>query len=465
MPDIGELNLKIRVNPDTGQLQIFNDEVGQLEGQVKDLTEESEGLNKSFTRPLENVGVHIFGHELLGTMGISQATRPILTLLSIGIREVGESFGVAAATAMPYVFGLAALAAVAYEVAKGTEKSKEAIESTLAVQQSAIAPTKELHDALVAYEKTVNGLPPELTALKKATDALLESQKHEATQTQGELLAAMQKRLLAAREEIGDEQKSLKFFQDKLRVLKETDVGFQENADSVDYWAEKVKKAQKDIDQLPNQIKIAEADIKSEGKSAETAAQHLQTLGTEHSAAAAKAHAFHELMERDAKERLEFEKQGEEARKHFTQSVAEEDAKLAKITEDLNDETEGLDRSDQEKKLAQIKKFYDDKLLAIEAAYKKEHELGKGDPSGQTEIKAVKERNDAIAALNANRVAKEKQVYSDIAQAGIEAAHQIEEAFAQAAAKIVMGNPDLDDAANRKLAELAQAAGSGKSQN
>ena len=177
MADIGELNLKIRVNPDTGQLQIFSDAVDQLQGQVKDLTQESEGLNSSFTRPLENVGVHIFGHELLDSMGIASTARPVLQLLRVGIMEVGESFGAAATAAMPYVFGLAAVAAVIYKAVEAHKAHEEAINQTLDAMKTSIGETSDLNDKLDAYKIAVGGLPGPLQELASANKALLTAQK------------------------------------------------------------------------------------------------------------------------------------------------------------------------------------------------------------------------------------------------------------------------------------------------
>ena len=219
MADIGELNLKIRVNADTGQLQIFNDEAGQLASRVKDTTAASEEMNSSFTRPLENVGVHIFGHELLSSMGIAQGARPILQVLRVGIMEVGESFGAAATAALPFVFGLGALAAIIYKVAEAQKVQAAATAETVAANAQSIESHQQTLEQLNAYKLAIGTLTPELEKLRKETEDLTAAELRNNVQKAGQALKTAADAIKANEEQA----KSLEKMRDEAKANQESE--------------------------------------------------------------------------------------------------------------------------------------------------------------------------------------------------------------------------------------------------
>ena len=91
-----------------------------LSGAVGDLDNTMESMGNTFAKPLEHVGVHLFGTELLQTMGIAGGARPIIMLLQTAVTELGTTFGFAGGEVGLVVMGLAAAAAVISDVVSRT---------------------------------------------------------------------------------------------------------------------------------------------------------------------------------------------------------------------------------------------------------------------------------------------------------------------------------------------------------
>lgn len=454
MADIGELNLKIRVNPDTGQLQIFNDEVAQLQGQVKDLTQESEGLNKSFTRPLENVGVHIFGHELLGAMGISQATRPILTLLSVGIREVGESFGVAATAAMPYVFGLSALAAVIYKVVESQKAQTAATAAAIEENAQSISSHMALLDQIGAYKLAVGTLTPELEKLRKETEELTAAELKNNVQKAGLALKTVQDSI-KANEEAAKSVSELKKQNEDLIKSENNDLALKAAyAETVFNLTEKLKKLGEEHIALKKALTDAEgASIAAKngyGSLAQMLSETTSSMTKQTETVRILANAEEELK---AKTKDLFVETSSSTSEMMRKVVAEEETGLTK-TKELNAQLVEDTRSEYQKKAAVI----DDFLLKERESTKRHYDQLEQDvKKAGLNITAFEQQRAAQNAAIDDLVAQKRKQNLDVWSAEAKkASDSVASGFASACASSIVEGKNLEDELKNAFKSIAE---------
>lgn len=135
------------------------------------------GLSETFAKPLENVGVKLFGHELLNTMGIAGEARPVLVLMKLGVTEVTEAMGIGAGAAAMYTFGLTALAAIAYKAYEAHEKHAQSLGASIKELTSAYEKTEEVNTQFDKYHSVVETMPGSLGRWEEASRNLASAQK------------------------------------------------------------------------------------------------------------------------------------------------------------------------------------------------------------------------------------------------------------------------------------------------
>ena len=165
MGDDSDLNLNVSANT-AGAVSTMDG----LTSSVSEFDARVEALGNTFSRPLQSVGVHMFGRELLTTMGLGMEARPIIMLLNVAVTELGTAFGFAAGPMGLLVMGLVAVAAVGYKVIESHNKHKESLVQLLDTQVKSFESSKktvevfdELHKnlttklspAMQAYEKDI----------------------------------------------------------------------------------------------------------------------------------------------------------------------------------------------------------------------------------------------------------------------------------------------------------------------
>ena len=129
-------------------------------------------MSETMARPLESVGVHMFGRELLQTLGIANEGRPVLMLLRAGVTELTGAMGIGAGEAAMYTFGLTALAAIAYKVYEAHNDEAESIKKVAAENEAEVKGSEEMIARLTEYYGIVGKLPPELEKLLAAEKTL-----------------------------------------------------------------------------------------------------------------------------------------------------------------------------------------------------------------------------------------------------------------------------------------------------
>lgn len=181
-------------------------EVNKVVGSFEALATAHSDIKSKFTERFEHVGVHLFGRELLGVLGIAREARPVLSVMNLAVAEAATTFGVASGGIGLVVFGLTALAAIVFKVVESHKEHEKALESIITKQQGALKTTTELINKINEYAETVGGLPANLNALAEATARLDEVQRRQLTSTEGQQMANLQALIFAKKEKLAADQ-------------------------------------------------------------------------------------------------------------------------------------------------------------------------------------------------------------------------------------------------------------------
>jgi hypothetical protein len=134
-------------------------------------------MSNQFKKPLEHVGIHVFGQELLRMVGISGEARAFIHLLEVGIKSLGASFTFLTGPVGMAVAVLAASAAVVYKVVQGQKDlAKELGEARNKTEQS-LKSHQSLLDKFKEYETKVGPLTASMKRLRDATVNLMEAER------------------------------------------------------------------------------------------------------------------------------------------------------------------------------------------------------------------------------------------------------------------------------------------------
>ncbi|MFA5140428.1 MAG: hypothetical protein WC728_14445 [Elusimicrobiota bacterium] len=235
--------------------------------ETQKMVEHQGRLGKAF----ERVGVDVFGGQLLHLAGVSGQTRSMVTLLGISVREATSAFGLAASAAMPWMFALGALAAVAYKVYEGQEKSRESLAELQKKQQESFNTTTDLVEKLRIYEAVVGMLPLRLRALANETERLNGIQRQQLITTEAESLAAVQRTLIVNRARLADEQAYIAATKERMRLGAGDVIQMGQWALGIETATKRSKELTAEIDRQRQQVKQLEADIWSQGQGAKAA--------------------------------------------------------------------------------------------------------------------------------------------------------------------------------------------------
>lgn len=204
-----------------GAVQAFD----SLDRSVANLGDRMHGLGETFQRPLEHVGVHLFGRELLTTMGLAGEARPVIRLLEVAVLSASEAFGIATGPIGLLIFGLGALAAIIYKVVEHHKAHKESLDKIIDTNRNAIKSNEDLLEKIHDYQTAVGHLTPEIEALRGATDRLTAAQRAQQEQTVSSQVAALKAHLQA----LGEERAAL---QQVLRVNEDLNKSYADGAEA-----------------------------------------------------------------------------------------------------------------------------------------------------------------------------------------------------------------------------------------
>ena len=190
-------NLDIAINADSsGAVAAFDG----LDTAVGGFGQKMGELGETFTKPLENVGVDIFGKKLLSLIGISSDARPIVGLLKTGIESLGTAFNFASGPIGLVVMGLAAATAIIYKVVEAHNKNTESLEKVTAENQKQYSLTVDLSVSLDEYKTKVGNLAPALDTLAASTKKVNDENRTALLQSEGKQLETVMNEIRAKKE-------------------------------------------------------------------------------------------------------------------------------------------------------------------------------------------------------------------------------------------------------------------------
>lgn len=165
-------------------------------------------LKTNFTERFQHIGVELFGHQVLKTMGVVGPMRQVLSTVNMAVGQFAAGIGLAGSAIAPYVFGLTALAAVFQLVSKHHKDiTEELAKSNKAVGDQTKAYTETL-GAIAEYNKELGHLPQSLKDVRDATLEALGATEKMHTHTMGMQMAEIQRAMALEREHLGELQKN-----------------------------------------------------------------------------------------------------------------------------------------------------------------------------------------------------------------------------------------------------------------
>jgi hypothetical protein len=299
-------------------------------------------LKEKFSERFEHVGVHLFGMDLLRSIGITEGARPVLAALGLGVNSLADAFGFATGPVGLFVFGLVALAAIAYKVKEAHDKQSEALKDLIEKQDGALKKTVELKDKLEEYEKVVGRLPARLASLKLAVDDLAKLQGGQMVRSEAQLIAAGEEKIRSAERQRAN-----------LIELRREEVGYQDSMEKGSFVYNrsvnaandltfKIREQEDVIKANKDQIKILTAEM---AEHARGQASSAEALGKQTEAAKKALEANHSLSKI-------FDEQAAESQKASDSFLD--------YTQKMEGRIQSMNAAADTSELGQIKKHFED---------------------------------------------------------------------------------------------------------
>ncbi len=397
------------------------------------LDEMQNHIKDRFAEKFEHVGVHLFGMDMLRTIGITEGARPILGAMMLGVNTLADSFGAAAGPLGLLVMGMTALAAIGWKVHESHEKHAESLEKLTKSADDTLKSTDDLKRGLEEYNTTLKGVTPELDHLYDATVKLDRIERQRAAHMHGEAMASAQE------DQVLLEKKSQGIHRD-IEDLKKLDGTYDQASGTIAHYGDRIVELNKQLDE--NSFKIAEAKKKYEENKAavDALAGGFQNLADKE-----------KLSEEAAKKHDEIvRKAAEEYRKSEAAVV-----RLGTITRTMEQDGAEATATAYDKKLAQIEKY----RIAKQAEIENLHKEALASATTNTQIMAAnRQYADASIALS-NAVTQKMRANFDItAEVGIGAANHLAAGFADSFSKSIVEGKNFEDSMKNVFKSVAEEA-------
>lgn len=197
---------------------------------LKAVGQESAALKERFQEGFQHLALRGFIADAAHSIGLGTELRPVISLLNLGVTQLGESLGFLGTNLALATAGLTAIAGIAVVVYNHFKKHSESIDELVQKQTESFKTTKELNDKLKDYAETLGFLPRNLDELSEATKRLDEIQRGNLSGTVGQQIAAAQKIIATDKELIASKQELMR--QETARVSGES--GFIRDKDISD---------------------------------------------------------------------------------------------------------------------------------------------------------------------------------------------------------------------------------------
>ncbi len=452
--ELGEATLRLSTDGNGLRLGIEEAHVAAL-GLQKNLDAAHDHIKDRFAEKFEHVGVHLFGHDMLQAVGITNGARPILGALSLGINQVAESFGIASGPIGLAVFGLTALAAIGFKVYEGHEKQAEKLAELTKKQAENFKTTHELLTKLEEYSQAVKKTAPELDRLYDATKRLDDLQRGNIAGTTAQAIAAAGRKIEKDREEISTNE-ALRLMYERLATSTLARAHAHESATkSANEMSAKIRELNTDIAAQNQIISKGTADIKAH------AGGYLD--------AADKATKLKEAAEKAT----EAEKKASEERKKATAVLLAESNQFAEFQAKTSARIIQIQEVEGVGKLASVKRTYDHMSAEADIAFNHERALILASTSAQAtkdsriaQLHSSSERtmtaisaaeNQKRRALLAGMLNTSTTMYASMAQVAVGATNMIVDTAAAGFATMLVQGKSLTDAFKGFFANMAEA--------
>lgn len=370
-------------------------------------------MQDRFAEKFEHVGVHLFGHDMLQAVGITQGARPIIGAMQMGINALADSMGVATGPIGLVVFGLTALAAIGYKLYESHEKHTEGLEKLIKKQEEEFKKSIDLKDKLEEYEKVLGHLPPKLDAFRDATAKLLSVQTEQSSHQMGKAMAASLAHSAALQKEKDTLELMLRTQIASVTVGLNAEAALRAENSARNSFAErladidvKMKEEHKNYETLKVDIAAHKAGSESAMAALEKQAKAEEKLAADRKLAAEEKKKYDDVTLLQGKHILDMEQQG---------AMATTDAYA--------------------KKSAEIKKYQIDQQHEID----KLHEMQLASARSGAQILAANQQYAAAnIALAKTVAAKQQENYTAVGQAAIAVGKTIENSVTSVAGKALV---------------------------
>lgn len=378
---------------------------------LKAVGAESDALQGKFQEGFQHLALKGFIADAARSVGLGMELRPILSMLNVGITELGESLGIASGGMTLMLTGLAAVAALAVVVHNHFAKHVE-----------------DLAAVLKGYQDDAKAIDDYVAAGGRLSTTLATLRKDLESNSQATLQSIMAKNQAT----LADDQQALRMAQNTLEFTKR-------------------HAAQEDLTGL---IKVQQKAIEDHQKAVDKDNALLEANAHGFATVAEYAKGGTEAIAKNSEELDKNIKKLDQASQARTKSAEKENAdiekliaaqgkyeetgqSLAKITEQLNDTAAEATRNSYEKRNAAADKFYDDETRRILKLYQEGAANAANDPKKLAELQ--KQADDALTAADNAKAAKMRENYSIVAQEGVKAAQLIQSSFNSTFAAMVTG--------------------------
>lgn len=213
-----DLNITIRVNKETGAIELVKNEVKDLDEKV----DKAHGsIKEKFSQKFEHIALRSFISDGIQTVGLTREMGPLMSVMQMGIIGVAGAINI-------WAVALAAVAGIIYTVYNHLKKHNEELADTAKKQQDAIKTTEDLVESLDKYKQVTGKLPENLNQLREATIRLKAAQTTLSEEGEKELLEAANKRL-------GKMQEELPTLQEHVRMWERISAAESDNAQKTGY--------------------------------------------------------------------------------------------------------------------------------------------------------------------------------------------------------------------------------------
>ena len=405
MPDENLYSLLIRVEGgDAAAAEIIKSKYA-----LKSVEDESDAIKGKFNEGFQHVALKGFIADAARSIGLGTELRPVISMLSMGLSELGTT------GLNPLLLGFAALAGLSVVVYNHFKSHTEELGKTLAGYKDNVAAVND-------YVAAGGRLSASLQAVRAQEEAAAKALTEKMAKTTAARLA--------------DEQATVKS-DEAIVALHRRQEAVMGADGSTKSWTHALEDAKKAVVDDTAMLEANEHGFATWQDYVKSGTQSLDKLSEAHKKAAAESKKASDQMIEDTRKFMEEQKRAADEIASAAEKMKASEQSMAEKIKLLQDDELASVKNGYEKKTAEIQKYKDEKLRSLEV-YQKEIEAARSEGFDVTAMEAQKAAY--ITQLNAVVAQKTRENYNEMEQAARTAFSTIGNVAASAAAKIVMGH-------------------------